>query len=179
MAEKKVQAPEKDTPKKKGGKLKLIILLLVVLAILGGGGFAAWKFFLQPKATDEAHENATSQEAGAGPEAAKEGGGGLEGASQLVTLESFVVNLSDPMGRRYLKTTMDVEVADAAAATALTAAMPKVKDTLLLLLSSKSFADISSMDKKIELKNEIVDRLNLIIGKNKVRNVYFTEFVVQ
>ena len=51
--------------------------------------------------------------------------------------------------------------------------------TLLLLLSSKTFADISSMDKKIELKNDIVDRLNLIIGKNKVRNVYFTEFVVQ
>ena len=178
MADKKTQAPEKEPVKKKGGKLKLIILLLVVLGILGGGGFAAWKFFLQPKATDEAHENATSP-AGTEGEAAKEGEGGLAAATQLVTLESFVVNLSDPMGRRYLKTTMDVEVADAAAATALTTAMPKVKDTLLLLLSSKSFADISSMDKKIELKNEIVDRLNLIIGKNKVRNVYFTEFVVQ
>ena len=106
------------------------------------------------------------------PEAVDTGG-------QLVTLDSFVVNLSDPMGRRYLKATLDVEVADAAAAAALTAAMPKIKDTLLLLLSSKTFADISSMDKKIELKNDIVDRLNLIIGKNKVRNVYFTEFVVQ
>ena len=83
------------------------------------------------------------------------------------------------MGRRYLKVTMDVEVSDAAASTALTAAMPRVKDTLLLLLSSKTFADISSMDRKLELKNEIVDRLNLIIGKGKVRNVYFTEFVVQ
>jgi flagellar FliL protein len=171
MAEKKAPAPEK-AEKKKGGKLKLIIIALVVLGVLGGGGFAAWKFFLQPKAAEDAAGNATAEEAGE-PKAEVEPGG------QLVTLDSFVVNLSDPMGRRYLKTTLDVEVASAAAAVELTAAMPKVKDTLLLLLSSKSFADISSMDKKIELKNDIVSRLNQIIGKNKVRNVYFTEFVVQ
>ena len=172
MADKKAAAPapEKE-PKKKGGKLKLIIIAVVLLAVLGGGGFAAWKFFLQPK---EAH-NATAENAEGQPEAAAE----AETGGQLVTLDSFVVNLSDPMGRRYLKTTLDVEVANAAAAAELTAAMPKVKDTLLLLLSSKSFADISSMDKKIELKNDIVNRLNQIIGKNKVRNVYFTEFVVQ
>jgi flagellar protein FliL len=170
MADKKAPAPEK-VEKKKGGKLKLIILALVVLGVLGGGGFAAWKFFLQPKAEDAA-ENATAEGAGEHKVEAETGG-------QLVTLDSFVVNLSDPMGRRYLKTTLDVEVANAAAAAELTAAMPKVKDTLLLLLSSKSFADISSMDKKIELKNDIVSRLNQIIGKNKVRNVYFTEFVVQ
>jgi flagellar FliL protein len=173
MAEKKTPAPDKEE-KKKGGKskLKLIIIVLVALGILGGGGFAAWKFFLQPKAAEEAHGNETAPGTPAVPEAVDAGG-------QLVTLDSFVVNLSDPMGRRYLKATLDVEVADAAAAAALTAAMPKIKDTLLLLLSSKTFADISSMDKKIELKNDIVDRLNLIIGKNKVRNVYFTEFVVQ
>ena len=170
MADKKAPAPapEKE-PKKKGGKLKLIIIAVVLLAVLGGGGFAAWKFFLQP---EEAH-NATAENAEGQPEVAAETGG------QLVTLDSFVVNLSDPMGRRYLKTTLDVEVANAAAAAELAAAMPKVKDTLLLLLSSKSFAEISSMDKKIELKNDIVNRLNQIIGKNKVRNVYFTEFVVQ
>lgn len=171
MAEKKAAAPEK-AEKKKGGKLKLIIIALVVLGVLGGGGFAAWKFYLQPKAAGESSENATAEGAD-GHKAEVEPGG------QLVTLDSFVVNLSDPMGRRYLKTTLDVEVANAAAAAELTAAMPRIKDTLLLLLSSKSFADISSMDKKIELKNDIVSRLNQIIGKNKVRNVYFTEFVVQ
>jgi flagellar protein FliL len=168
MADKKAPAPEKEE-KKKPGKLKLIIILVVVLVVLGGGGFAAWKFFLQPKAGDDV--NATGE--GAATQAEEAPGG------QLVTLDSFVVNLSDPMGRRYLKTTMDVEVANAAAAAELTASMPRVKDTLLLLLSSKSFEDISSMDKKIELKNDIVNRLNQIIGKNKVRNVYFTEFVVQ
>ena len=182
MADKKAQAPDKE-PKKKGGKLKLIIILLLVLGVLGGGGFAAWKFYLQPKmAGDAAAENGAPAD---GEKAAAEKGEGEKKADaasasggQLVTLDAFVVNLSDPMGRRYLKTTMDVEVADAAAAAALTAAMPKVKDTLLLL-SSKTFEEISSMDRKIELKNQIVERLNQILGKGKVRNVYFTEFVVQ
>ena len=173
MADKKAPAAEKEE-KKKGGKLKLVIIVVVLLAVLGGGGFAAWKFFLQPKG--DAAENATAE--GAAEHKAEEPAA-AEVGGQLVTLDAFVVNLSDPMGRRYLKTTLDVEVASAAAAAELTAAMPKVKDTLLLLLSSKSFEDISSMDKKIELKNDIVSRLNQIIGKNKVRNVYFTEFVVQ
>ncbi len=174
MADKKAPAPAAEKEgKKKGGKLKLIIIIVVVLAVLGGGGFAAWKFFLQPKETPA--ENATAE----GEEHKAEVPAEAETGGQLVTLDAFVVNLSDPMGRRYLKTTLDVEVANAAAAAELTAAMPKVKDTLLLLLSSKSFADISSMDKKIELKNDIVSRLNQIIGKSKVRNVYFTEFVVQ
>ncbi len=173
MADKKAQAPEKEV-KKKGGKLKLIILLVLVLAVLGGGGFAAWKFYFQPKMAGDAASGNETQAEGASKANEPAAAGG-----QLVTLDSFVVNLSDPMGRRYLKTTMDVEVADAAAAAELTAAMPKVKDTLLLLLSSKSFEEISSMDRKIELKNQIVDRLNLILGKGKVRNVYFTEFVVQ
>lgn len=178
MADKKAKAPEPEA-KKKGGKLKLIIILVVALAVLGGGGFAAWKFFLQPKQQAEqapAEQAAEGQPEGKADKKAEEA---ASGAGQLITLDSFVVNLSDPMGRRYLKVTMDVEVSDAAASTALTAAMPRVKDTLLLLLSSKTFADISSMDRKLELKNEIVDRLNLIIGKGKVRNVYFTEFVVQ
>lgn len=178
MADKKVQAPEQDPKKgegkKKGSKLKLIIILVITLAVLGGGGFAAWKFFLQPKGGAHEGGNATGQGEGNKTGEAQQPKGG-----QLVTLEPFVVNLSEPMGRRYLKATLDVEVADAAAAAELTAAKPKVKDTLLLLLSSKNFAEISSMDKKIELKNEIVNRLNQIIGKGKVRNVYFTEFVVQ
>jgi flagellar FliL protein len=173
MADKKAQAPEQEG-KKKGGKLKLVIVLLLVLAVLGGGGFAAWKFYLEPKMAggSQAEEGAEGGEQAAAEEAPATGG-------QLVTLDPFVVNLADPMGRRYLKATMDVEVADATAANELTAAMPKVKDTLLLLLSSKSFEDISSMDRKIELKNQIVERLNQILGRGKVRNVYFTEFVVQ
>jgi len=185
VAAKKPEGEEK----KKGGKLKLIILLVVLLAVLGGGGFAAWKFFLQPKMAGGGNQTEAPQEEAAakrGEEGGKkegEGKGGEAGKAvggpQLVKLETLVVNLSDPTGRRYLKATMEVEMANAAAAADLNANMPKIKDMLLMLLSSKTYADIATMDKKLELKNEIVDRLNLVVGKAKIKGVYFTDFVVQ
>ncbi|MDY0274822.1 MAG: flagellar basal body-associated FliL family protein [Desulfomicrobium sp.] len=161
----KNEGAEQTTPK--GSKVKLLILLVLVLAILGGGGFVVWKFLwpsTPPIPGD--HEIAESVEQKLIP-------------GELVTLEPFVVNLSDPMGRRYLKVTLDIELADTAAVADLERARPMVKDMLLMLLSSKSFADIGTMDQKLELKNSIVDRLNQILGTGKVRNVYFTEFVVQ
>jgi len=173
MAEKdkKAQAGEEQQPKK-GGKLKWIILLVVVVALLGGGGFFAYKFFFAQK--EPAAENATTQD----PRTAANGTNATA-PGVLVKLDTLVVNLADPLGRRYLKVTMEVEVAGPAVQTELAAAMPKVKDALLLLFSSKTFGDVATMDKKLELKLQVVERLNQILGKAKVRDVYFTEFVVQ
>lgn len=163
MAEKKAAAEEKE--EKKGGKLKLIIILLVFVALVAGGGFAAWFFLIKTPEDGEGNNTEVVEEKVVrGP---------------MVNLDPFVVNLADPIGRRYLKTTMDVEVVDAAAAAALSADMPRIKDTILLLLSSKTFADIDSLDKKLELKDEIVERMNLIVGQGKIINLYFTEFVIQ
>jgi flagellar FliL protein len=163
MAEKKAAAEEKE--EKKGGKLKLIIILLVFVALVAGGGFAAWFFLIKTPEDGEGNNTKVVEEKIVrGP---------------MVNLDPFVVNLADPIGRRYLKTTMDVEVVDAAAAAALSANMPRIKDTILLLLSSKTFADIDSLDKKLELKDEIVERMNLIVGQGKIINLYFTEFVIQ
>lgn len=168
MAAKKNET-EEPTEKKKGGKLKLIIILVLLLALLGGGGFVAWKFFLQPEGDPAAEGNATGDAAAKAKE---------EVPLEVVNLEPFVVNLADPMGRRYLKITMDVEV-EPGVTPELNAAMVKVKDSLLLLLSSKTFSEISSMDQKIELKNEIMERLSQVVGKGKIKNIYFTEFVIQ
>jgi flagellar FliL protein len=94
-------------------------------------------------------------------------------------MPTFVVNLADPLGRRYLKLGLDVEVRDEQAQTELEMAQPKVKDKLLLLLSSKTYQDLASLQSKLELKEEIVQRINQVIGKNKVMNVYITEMVIQ
>lgn len=167
MAANKKKDAEEVPEKKKGGKLKLLIVIVVLLILLGAGGFAAWKFFFQPEGNSEG--NATAETETAPKEVAP---------PEVVKFDPFIVNLADSMGRRYLKITMDVEVATGTSAE-LTAALPKAKDSLLLLLSSKTFAEISSMDQKLELKNEIIERLNQVVGKGKIKNVYFTEFVVQ
>jgi len=155
---------------KKGGILKWI-LIIVVLAGLGAGGYFGYTMFMSTSDDQAASEEMA--EGGEEGEALED----LEG--QLVPLPVFLVNLADPLGRRYLKLGIEVEVRDASAQEALVKYEAKVKDTLLLLLSSKTYDGLSSIKAKVELKQEIADRLNQIIGKGSVLRVYITEMVIQ
>lgn len=154
--------------KKKGGMLKWIIIAVVLIALGVGGYFGYTMFFAS---SDEAASEETAP--GEGGEALDD----LEG--QLVPLPMFLVNLADPLGRRYLKLGVEVEVRDEEAAAALTKYEAKIKDTLLLLLSSKTYDSLATMKAKVELKQEIADRLNQIVGNGAVLRVYITEMVIQ
>nr|WP_321260697.1 flagellar basal body-associated protein FliL [uncultured Pseudodesulfovibrio sp.] len=153
--------------KKKGGMLKWIIILVVLIALGVGGYFGYTMFFAAPD------DEATSEETTDAQAPLED----LEG--QLVPLPVFLVNLADPLGRRYLKLGVEVEVRDADAQAALAKYEAKVKDTLLLLLSSKTYDGLSTMKAKVELKQEIADRLNQILGNGSVLRVYITEMVIQ
>ncbi|MDY7001202.1 MAG: flagellar basal body-associated FliL family protein [Thermodesulfobacteriota bacterium] len=168
--EQKLESPKEE--KKKSGKLKWIIILVLLLGLGGGGGYFAYTKFFSGKgdatnATEEAGEEEGAEEAGE------------EGETGMTSLPTFVVNLADPLGRRYLKLSMDVEVKGLETVEELTKAEPKIRDAVILLLSSKTFADLSTMENKLLLKNEIVERLNQVLGGSKVLRVYFTEMVVQ
>lgn len=188
---------EADAPegKKKSGLLKYIILVVLLLVLAGGGYFAYLKFF-GPKppateaATEQKAEEAPKPEEKAAPKEEKKaesghgeakGGHGEKGKdkapSNLVPLPAFVVNLADPNARRYLKVVLEVEMTSNPEL--LEANMAKVRDTLLLLLSSKNSQDVASLEGKILLRKEIVDRINQALGQAKVARVYFTDFVIQ
>jgi len=182
-----------EAPKKSKKKLFIMIgLIVVLLGVLGGGGFFGYKWWMGKKAAAGA-ENATEQAADAGHGAEKKdekgghgekkdekGGATAEGGGgELVSIPPLLVNLAEPQGRRYLKLALDIEVKDKAAADQLNKSMPKVKDTLLLLLSSKTYEDLGSLENKILLKKEIVERLTLVLGEQKVLRVYITEIVIQ
>lgn len=157
---------------KKGGMLKWIIIG-VVLILLGVGGYFGYTMFFAAPAEDAATQQAADGEGG-GDKPPLES---LEG--QLVPLPVFLVNLADPLGRRYLKLGLEVEVRDPEAQADLTKYQAKIKDRLLLLLSSKTYDGLSTMQAKVELKQEIADRLNQILGDGAVLRVYITEMVIQ
>ena len=157
---------------KKGGMLKWIIIAVVVIA-LGVGGYFGYTMFLAAP-DDEAASEEMAQDGDGEDQVPLES---LEGT--LTPLPVFLVNLADPLGRRYLKLGLEVEVRDPDAQAALTKYEAKIKDTLLLLLSSKSYDSLSTMQAKMELKQEVADRLNQILGKGSVLRVYITEMVIQ
>jgi flagellar protein FliL len=169
-----------EAPKKSKKKLFILIgISILLLAVLGAGGFFGYKWWMARKAA-AGGDNATEQKAEAGHgEKKDEKGAAVEGAGELVSIPPFLVNLAEPQGRRYLKLALDIELKDKAAAEQLNKNMPKVKDALLLLLSSKTYEDLGSIENKILLKKEIVERLTLVLGEQKVLRVYITEIVIQ
>lgn len=191
-------APEEQPKKKKSGLIKYIILVVLLLVLGGGGYFAYLTFFAAkppaaappadgaapaeaPKAEAHAEAKPAEKKAEGGHGEAKGGGGHGGGkdkaASNNVALPPFVVNLADPNARRYLKVVLEVEVTSNPEL--LEDNKAKIRDALLMLLSSKTSQDLSTLEGKILLRKEIVDRLNQAIGQPKVSRVYFTDFVIQ
>jgi flagellar FliL protein len=166
---------------KKKGKARIIIILVAVLLILGAGaGGAYWWWFLRvpssPGASAPQSENAGLQ--------GKDSSSRVERISELprtagkvLPLPQFVVNLSDPAGKRVLRLGMEVE-ANADISKELQANDAKIRDAVITLLAGKSYAEVQSPEGKVQLRMEVAARLNLILGSPRIVRVYFTEFVV-
>jgi flagellar FliL protein len=159
MAEDKDEVKEKEEEKPKKSKLKLIIIGVIVL-LLGAGGFFGYTKY------KKANEKDTKKE---------------EQVSIIIPLRSFVVNLFDKkgIGKRYLKISMELEVAKEEDKLKIDSHIPQLRDTVLILLSSQTLKDINTMEGKLELKHEILLRMNQMLGNKTVRRIFFTEFVVQ
>jgi flagellar FliL protein len=150
---------------------KLIFLLVSVLLIVTIG-LAAGFFMMWSKLSSLN----TQANVSAGPNA-----GQIQAATlgPLFPLDTFIVNLADQARNRYLRVTMDLELIEASDADKLNERLPQVRDSILMILPSKRFDDIASMEGKTALRDEIIAKLNSFYTKDVVSNIFFTEFVVQ
>ena len=97
----------------------------------------------------------------------------------LFSLETFIVNLADVERNRYLRVTMDLELVESSDTAKLDDRLPQVRDRILMILPSKTFEEIASVEGKTALRDEIIGKLNSLFPKDVVTNIFFTEFVVQ
>lgn len=178
---------------KKTSKVKKIVIFLTIFIMMGaagGGGWYWWFYIRQPSAASsmETGENINNMENVGSTTTGQNGEDSsprIERQSNLprstgvvVPLPKFVVNLSDPTGKRYLRIGMEVE-ANSDISAQIKANSAKIRDAVIILLAGKSFADISTVEGKVTLKTEVGARLNQILGAQKIIRVYFTEFVVE
>jgi flagellar FliL protein len=181
--------------KKKGSKLPLILGLVVLLA---GGAGAAWWFGMLPfghKAADAEQgedgapaaaekaaggEHAKAPAAEHGKSAGKSGhGAAAAGAGGMRPLDPFLANLADETSSRYLKMSLQVEFVDPEPPAAFDARLPQIRDVILTLVTSKTFAEIRTPEGKERLREDVIDRINHVLAQDAVKSVYFTEFIVQ
>ncbi|MBT5968064.1 MAG: hypothetical protein HOG61_01680 [Nitrospina sp.] len=155
---------------KKGLPIKLILIVVGVLALAGGGYFAYTNFF-QEEPVEE-----LKKEEGADGENAEELPPGL---GVMFTMDPFVVNLAGSEGKRFLKGTATLELSSPEVNPEFEENLQKITDSILVLLSSKSFEDVYSVQGKFKLKDEITTRVNRFLVVGHVKDAYFTEFIVQ
>lgn len=172
---------EKAPVKKSKKKLFIIVGAVVLILLIGGGAY----FFLFSGGGDEGadagHAEATEDDGHGGKKKTKKGEHGEEivlSGPEILKFDPFIVNLVNTAGNRYLKVTINIEL-EAVAAEESRGKNAQIRDSIITLLSSKSYADVGSVSGKYQLRDEIAARINLILSEGKVMSVYFTEFVIQ
>ena len=149
-----------EDPKKPAKSFKLLFIGgagLVVLLLIGGVVY----FFFLSSSSDSSEGKKPKENV----------------ATTIHKMDPFLVNLADPGQLRYLKVTLHVETP--LKGEEYEKRLPQLRDSILSILSSKQFKDISTSDGKNVLREEIKEKMNQLLVETKVRNIYFTEFVIQ
>ena len=145
-----------------GNKKGMIIGIIVGLLVLGGGGYFAYINFFQEKPVEEkpAEGEETKDEAVVEEEL---------NLGLMFSMDPFVVNLAGSEGKRFLKATISLELSAPEVNLELNENVQKITDSILVLLSSKAFEDVYSVQGKFKLKDEITTRVNrfLVVGDRK------------
>ena len=97
----------------------------------------------------------------------------------VYSLDTFIVNLADKGGRRFLRVTMDLELKDESLAGEIDKRLSQIRDSILMIIPTKRFEDINSVEGKIALSDEIMTKLNFFLKEESITNIYFVEFVIQ
>jgi len=152
---------------------KILVLLIGVLMVLmmgmGGGLFLMWNKL--STISLQANANAGTQSG--------QGAAVRQSLGPIYTLDTFIVNLADKGGKRYLRVSIDLELQNPEMQIEIVKRLPQVRDSILMILPSKRFDDISSMDGKVALRGEILETLNGFLTQGQITKIYFKEFVVQ
>ena len=158
-----------------GGKkpIGMIIGIIVGLLVLGGGGYYAYINFFQEKPVEE---KPAEGEEGKKEEAPAEEDLDL---GVMFPMDPFIVNLAGSEGKRFLKVTIFLELSTPEVHEEIKGTIQKVTDSILVLLSSKAFEDVYTVQGKFKLKDEITTRVNRFLVVGHIKDAYFTEFIIQ
>ncbi len=162
-------------PPKKSKKLLIIIVVALVLVLAIGGGVLFW--MKGHSAQDGEDEEVATEKAK--PDKKK---GAKEAAPVYVALDAFTVNL---VGDQFLQLVISVEVEDMPVGDKLKSYTPKLRNNVMMLLSSKKSSDLMTKEGKETLATEIRDLMNDIIepgakaGQGPIKEVLFTSFIIQ
>jgi flagellar FliL protein len=157
-------AENAEAPAPKNSKKKLFIIVAVLLLAIGGGG--AWYFVSSGDKAPAAAQHEPPK------------------PPVFLALDQFTVNLQSAGGTdQFLQVAFTLQLANQEEVELFKTYMPLVRSRLLLLLSSKKAEEITGVDGKKKLSEEIIAQVKQPFvpqGKPQaVNGVFFTSFVIQ
>lgn len=150
---------------KKSGKAGLIVGLVLALALGGGGFYAVYSGLILGAKADE------SQGAG--------GAGPIEALPPVafVTLEPLVISVGGAAVNRHLRFRAALEV-DPGHEADVSKLIPRVVDVLNSYLRAVEMADLEDPGALIDLRAQMLRRIQLVTGEGRVRDLLIMEFVL-
>lgn len=171
MAEDKGGQAEGQAPKKDFGKLLLPVFAVLNLAVVGGGAFLVYQSTL-------GYHSPVEREPAAFEELKKERKDGELAESVMFTMPPFTVNLSGTP-RRLIRVEMTFEMLDKEGFEEIVRNSPAARDSIVRILNRKTFDDVETIQGKLFLKDQIAVALNQSLKNGVVKDIYFSQFLVQ
>ncbi len=164
--------PVEDILEEKGSQSKKLMLIIIIISvvfmgIMGAGFYVLWNKVAPPDPEVQLDQDQTDKD--------KED----NKIRPVHSMSTFVVNLADRGGSRFLRTTLDLELTDEATVEEVKQRLPQIRNAVLMILPSKTSKEIKTTEGKTTMRDEIMEQLNSFLKSGSVTNIYFTEFVIQ
>lgn len=166
MAEESGNAEKKDM-----SKLLSIGFLVLNMVVMGGGAFVVYQSTL-------GFENPSVSEAELNKELEEFKKKLASNEDVLYSMDTMTTNLNG-IPRRTVRVDLSLEMMDAEGFEEIMGISAEARDRIMRILNEKNFGEIESVQGKLQLKNEIIAGVNNFLDKGVVKNVYFTDLVVQ
>jgi|SRR5208283_1565558 len=97
----------------------------------------------------------------------------------IFLIKDIIINPAGTNGTRFLLTTVGIEVSTPEAQQELEKKEVQVRDLLNSILTSKGLNELVSIDQRELLRVEILKQVGGLLKSGKLRNVYFSKFIIQ
>jgi flagellar basal body-associated protein FliL len=158
-AEEKTDDTQKETSQKKKGRKREYVLmsvsLLLVVIVISGGAFIWARYF-----------------------ASNEGLALNSSRGYEYELKPFFVPLAKAESRKFLRVNMIIELPDKRSSKQIAKRIKEVRGSILSILINAPPKNIESSQGKEVLAEEITSTINLLLGEEVVKGVFFNEALV-
>ena len=150
---------------KKKQSFKKLILIVLIFIVVFGGSFTVYNLFFSKKSTSTTTSKTSTTMKNIT-------------SAKTYSIDECLVNLTDSGGKNYLKVTVFLGYEDGKLDAELAEKKPIIRDAVIDILRSKSTADFSS-NKADKIKIEVLQKINPLLTKGQLDNVYFDDILVQ